>query len=163
MKEITLTQGKVALVDDDTYEYLNQFKWFAHKNNSGPFYAVRTDRTSGKQIKICMHRLIMGISDPKILVDHKDRDGLNNQRYNLRMANKSQNNANRRARRNGSSKYLGVCWDKREKKWRVQIKKNGIIKHVGMFSNEDDAALAYNEKAIVMHGDFARLNTCTKK
>lgn len=156
MKEIKLTQQKVSLVDDEDYEFLNQWKWCAAKSKSGLFYAVRKFRTDGNQTTILMHRVIMGVLDKKVLVDHQDMDGLNNQRYNLRIATYSQNNANRSSRKDSSSKYLGV--DRHKGKWRVKIGKNGKCYHVGMFSNEDDAALAYNEAALKHHGEFANLN-----
>jgi len=156
MKEIKLTQGKVALVDDDDFDWINQWKWCAVKFRSEIFYAVRTDRTGGKQTTVYMHRLIINVSGPERHIDHKDGDGLNNQKDNLRIATSSQNNANRKAWKNSSSKYLGVSWNKDEKKWQVSIMKNRKKTHVGYFHNEEEGAIAYNEIAPKIHGAFAK-------
>lgn len=155
MKKISLTQGQFAVVDDADFEQLNQFKWFAHKR-TGNFYAVR--RKDGKHVS--MHRELLGITDPSILGDHKDRNTLNNQRNNLRKASRSQNNANTRSRNNSVSKYLGVSpFVKNGKsKWRANICKDKKIYHLGYFKTEEDAALAYNKKALELHGEFANLN-----
>lgn len=164
MKEIKLSQyGKnknlnlVALVDDKDFDYLNQWKWFASKFKHG-WYAGRNDYTGEKKRHIKMHRVILGLNDSKELGEHIDRNGLNNQRTNLRLANKSQNAINVCARENSTSNYLGVCWHKREKKWRAQITKDYKKVYIGSFDNEHEAALAYNQKAIQLFGEFANLN-----
>src|SRR5689334_17780885 len=127
-KIIKLTQGKIALVDDEDFDFLNKWKWHANSNGrKNIFYAKRLD--SNKIVS--MHRVILSITDPKIIVDHKDGDGLNNQRSNLRIATPSQNNANRRPM--GSSKYLGVYYHKSSKKWKAQIGKNGTNTSLGYF------------------------------
>lgn len=150
MKEIKLTQGKVALVDDDDFEYLNQWKWYAHKKPN-TFYAIRNPHVK-------MHRLIMGVTDPKILVDHCDLDGLNCQKQNLRIATKSQNGANRISVKNGTSKYLGVHFDYSRNKWVAALTKNYKKAYSKRFNSEHEAALAYNKKATELHGEFAKLN-----
>ncbi len=158
MKLIPLTQGQFAQVDDEDFEYLNQFKWFAHKNRY-KFYAMRkVKKGTGKWAPMSMHRILLGLIDPKIYADHKDRNGLNNQRYNLREANGSQNNANKESRKNSSSKYLGVKWYKKHEKWTSAIKLNYKTYHLGYFDLEEMAALAYNTKAVELHGEFANLN-----
>ena len=158
MKEIQLTQGKIALVDDSDFEWLNQWKWYAAREGN-TFYAQRTDRSNGKRT-VKMHRLILGLSDPNILADHMDLNGLNNQRNNLREADSSKNQWNRRSVKNSSSKYLGVSFDKdkRIRKWKAIIQANNKKIVLGRFASEDEAALAYNEKALELHGEFANLN-----
>lgn len=160
MKEIQLTQGKVALVDDADYEWLIQWKWYAIKQKNS-YYAVRhSARINGRQGRICMHKFILNVTENNLLVDHRDRDGLNNQRFNLRKATTAQNNRNKTSAKNSSSKYLGVrlCVDKRwtneYKYWRAKISKNDL----GSFPSEELAALAYNKAAIQMFGEFANLN-----
>lgn len=157
MKEIQLTQGKVAIVDDEDYEYLNRWKWFAHKRNNA-FYATR--KYLNKQVS--MHRQIMNAGDISILVDHKDRNSLNNTKQNLRLCNRSQNNANTKPRKGSLSKYIGVSLFKKTKnskgKWRATIGKDKRIFHLGYFKTQEDAALAYNVKAQELHGEFASLN-----
>lgn len=159
MKEIKLTQGKVALVDDEDFEYLNQFKWYANKSyTTETYYAERTAIISGKKINIRMHRVILGIKNGKIRVDHKDRNGLNNQKENIRTCNASENGGNRKASKNSTSKYLGVSWDKNRQKWRSTIMKNRKQIPLGRFDSEIDAAIAYNLEAVRVHGEFANLN-----
>lgn len=158
MKQIPLTQGQFALVDDKDFDYLNQWKWCAVKYKNG-YYAQRTSYPlNEKQKKIIMHRLILGLTDSKILGEHADRNTLNNQRSNLRVATKSQNAVNVSSRQNSTSKYLGVCWKNRDRKWVAQITKDYKKKFIGYFDNEIDAAIAYNKKAIEMFGEFANLN-----
>ena len=142
MKEIKLTQDKIALVDDEDFEYLNQFKWYAvnYKNN---FYSCRTLRQS----KIKMHREIMKTqleNNIGKIIDHIDGNGLNNQKYNLRTCTNAENCRNRHSV-NNSSGYLGVS--KRSKKWKAQISVNKKVICLGTFEDKKDAAKAYNEAA----------------
>lgn len=157
MKEIELTQGKVTLVDDEDFEYLNQFNWYAAKFKN-TFYAQR-GICVGKRINIIkMHRVIM--STPIGLdVDHIDGLGLNNQRINLRNCTRSQNSMNQKPRLNCSSKYKGVTWNKRDKVYNARIIINYKKIDLGYFTNEAEAALAYNFKAKELFGEFACLNT----
>ena len=157
MKRIKLTQGKFALVSDEDYEYLNQWKWFAHKGYT-TFYAIRHSLTiNKKRTLIYMHRVIaerMGIKNP----DHIDRNGLNNQRNNLRDSTRSQNNANRGLNKNNTSGYKGVCWNKQKQKWHARIRVNYKYVQLGLFDNIKDAARAYNKAALKYFGEFAWLN-----
>jgi hypothetical protein len=163
VKEIKLTQGKVALVDDTDYEWLNQWRWYARKNNNAWYASRHSARDeNNKQSTILMHRVILGVTDPKVQIDHDDTNGLNNQRYNLREASHSQNQHNQRIKAGGTSKYKGVSWNERQKKWKVSIRKNKVQIHVGCFCDEIDAAIAYNKAAIIYHGEFARLNDLTQ-
>ena len=156
MKEIPLTQGKFALVDDSDFEYLNQFKWNAHKSRN-VFYAERRD---GKSI-VKMHHIIFGKPDKGLFIDHKDQNGLNNQRENLRIATRSQNKVNAGKHTKSSSKYRGVYWDKRWQTWNVIVRKDGKNKRFGSFKNEIEAALKYNSVVENYHGEFAVLNMIT--
>ncbi len=153
MKTIQLTRGYVALIDDHDFDRVAQFEWRAHVRPT-TVYATCSERKPGKRATILMHDFILGIKG----VDHKDANGLNNQRDNLRSANKSQNGANRR-KQAGTSRYKGVSWDKQSGKWRAQILKAGIKKSIGYFQDEEDAATAYNFSAEEAFGEFARLNT----
>lgn len=159
MKEIVLTQGMVALVDDIDFEYLNQWKWYAAKlgKHSNTLYAVRADYKNGKRM-VLMHREIMGATDPKIFCDHEDRNGLNNQRSNLRIATNSQNNCNSKKYKKSYSQYKGVSWEGDRNKWKASIRKDYKLFNVGRFKTEEEAALAYNYAAIKYHGEFANLN-----
>lgn len=142
-----------VMVDDDDYDYLNQWNW-SYCKRSVACYAVRMEN---KKL-IYMHRQILQLSDSKTHVDHKDFNGLNNQRSNLRAVSQNQNNSHISPRKNTSSKYLGVHFNKRALKWVAQIGKGGRCQHLGQFENEIDAALAYNNAARKVHGEFANLN-----
>lgn len=137
MKRIKLTQGKFALVDDEDYEELNQYKWCAQKAPN-TFYAVR-GATSRKQI--LMHIHLLG-KHPGMEIDHRDRNGLNNQRSNLRFVTHQENARNQSKRLNCSSKHVGVSWHKRDGVWRAQIVTDGKQTHLGSFKNELDAIKA---------------------
>ena len=160
MKEIKLTQGKVAIVDDEDFEFLNQFKWCAFKNSNGEFVASRTVNKRNRY----MHRDVLGLYNPSIYGDHIDHNGLNNQKHNLRPSSHHQNILNTTSRINSTSKYLGVSFQnkivsgKSYPKWGVQIQFNKKKYHIGYFKNEHAAALAYNEKAKEFFGEFANLN-----
>ena len=149
MKEVRLIQGQIALVDEEDYELVNPFRWHIF-NVHRCSYAVTNNG-------ILMHRLILGVSKGK-MVDHKDNNGLNNQKDNLRECTHSQNGANRNPSKKGTSKYLGVCWAKDRSKWMAQITHKQNRYKLGSFINEIDAAKAYNKKAIELHGEFARPN-----
>jgi len=156
MKKIKLTQGKVALVDDGDFEYLNQFRWQAVKGYT-TYYASRAIRINGKRTSMQMHREIL--NTPKgVDVDHVNHDGLDNQRVNIRICNKSQNAMNRNSYKNSSSKFKGVFLQKYGKKWKAQLRYKGENNYLGHFLLEEDAALAYNKKAIEIFGGFAKLN-----
>lgn len=151
MKEIDLTQGQVALVDDEDFEMLNQFKWFAQRKKQN-FYAARKINVNGKQAVQRMHGEIMGRKG----IDHIDHDGLNNQKANLRICTPSQNGMNRRPLLNTASTFKGVSI--RNKKWKASIKLNGKQIHLGYFSNEAVAARAYDTKAHELFGEFCFTN-----
>lgn len=153
MKEIQLTHGKVALVDDEDFEFLNQWKWCYH--NGG--YAVRADYTSGKHKLITMHRVVnKTLKD--LQTDHINRNKLDNRKENLRSCTSSENNKNTTSRKGSTSKYLGVSSYKRSNKWKSNIWICGKSKHLGYYISEKEAALAYNEAALKYHGKFANLN-----
>ncbi len=154
MKEIKLTQGKVAFVDDSDFDFLNRFNWCATKCGN-KFYATRMrDRIKGeKKSNILMHRVIMDAKSGE-LVDHGDFNGLNNQKNNLRVCTKAQNNTHRQPNSKTSSKY----WDKKWSKWIARITHQGKLHRLGAFENEELAVIAYNEKAKELHGEFAALN-----
>jgi len=158
MREIPLSQGKVALVDDEDYETVSRFKWCTIKGHNETIYAARyVRRADGTQTTVRMHRVIMKAS-ASVQVDHENHDGLDNRRANLRLATSAENNRNTRMRKNNASGYKGVSWDQRANKWYAQIMANGRNIALGMFANIDDAADAYDEAARQLHGEFAHTN-----
>ena len=149
----------IALVDDEDYERLNQYKWCLHKSSENCFYAFRARRitdTSTFTKVILLHREVLNFPNSKI--DHIDHNGLNCQKYNLRLATQQQNIMNSSKRKNTSSKYKGVSWHKVHNYWVASIKINGKSIHLGSNVNEISAAELYNKAAIRYFGEFANLN-----
>ena len=155
MKEIKLTQGKVALVDDEDYEMFGSLKWCVHRNKK-ILYAKRRKPNTKEFITVFLHREIMSI-ESGMYVDHIDGNGLNCQKSNLRVCTKSQNGANFSGR--GASKYRGVSLTKSTGRWSASIAPNGKGKHIGFFNTEENAAIAYNIFAEKHYGEFATYNT----
>jgi len=154
--QIPLTRGMFALVDECDYALVNAFKWYA-KEEHGLFYAIRT--VCGG--KCSMHRMIM-LATREIpvgmVIDHKNRNGLDNRRDNLRLATPAQNNFNRTYKRKSRSKLRGVVWHEKLSKWQAQIKCGRKNFYLGLFGSAAEAAIAYDAKAREMFGEFARLN-----
>jgi hypothetical protein len=155
MKEIKLTQGKVALVDDEDYEYLNQFKWHT-VNVGGILYASRNLRISkNKRISQRMQWVIMGKHNGMV-IDHIDHNGLNNQKNNLRICTPHQNFMNQSKQYNTKSGYKGVGYVDNTIRARICI--SGKLIHLGTFKTEREAAMAYDEAALRYFGEYASLN-----
>ncbi|MDO6389001.1 HNH endonuclease [Pontibacter sp. BT731] len=152
MKEIQLTRGFKALVNDADFEELNKYRWHTLKGTN-THYAVRSIRTGPLKTKIYMHKQIMGTQKGEY-VDHIDRNGLNCQRDNLRVCTKAQNAFN--SRTFGAIKYRGVS--KHNDKYRAQIFTGGQRRHLGLYPTAEAAALAYNDVARELHGEYANLN-----
>jgi hypothetical protein len=152
VKEIPLTQGKVALIDDEDYEKLKNYKFYAHTDCYNWYCECKIKRRQTK-----MHRLILNPKNNE-QVDHINGNGLDNRRCNLRIATQSQNRANSKKQRNTPSKYKGAYWKEPNKKWQSMIQKNEKIYYLGLFEKEEDAAKAYDKAAKELFGEFARLN-----
>lgn len=153
MIKIELDSNHDVFIDECDYEKVRDFSWSAYKRK-GTVYAQAWDKRNKKPV--LMHKLIF----PGLVVDHKDHNGLNNCRENLRESTYSQNGANRRPCHK-TSKYLGVCFDasyRRKKHWKAQITKNGRTIVIGRFNLEQDAAMAYDKLARELHGEFANPN-----
>jgi len=157
-KEIKLTQGKVVLVDDEDFEYLNQWKWCVRKDHN-TFYALRRGIKSEGILwrkTILMHRDIISTPKRKI-TDHINGNGLDNRKENLRICNHTESNRNRKLQKNNTSGYKGVHKIKFNE-YRAKIYINGKVKYLGTYNILEEAAKAYNEAALIHHGEFARLN-----
>ena len=159
MKTIPLTQGKVALVDDADYPALSIHKWHAFQSHK-LWYAGRRKTRTGPIV--LMHRQILGLlAGDKRQTDHRDWDGLNNQRSNLRLATAVTNGQNSRRQR-GASGFRGVRYESRfvlAKPWQAQIRLgNGRRVTLGLFATAEQAALTYDAAAHRYHGEFAVLN-----
>lgn len=147
---IICTNGEKVLVDKEDFELLNKRKW---KVRNG--YPMCQLGPKGKQKRIMMHHYIFPWA---IMLDHIDGNKLNNQKDNLRAADKSLNGMNRGKPRNNTSGYKGVSWNKRDKYYETYITLNQIRYRLGYFKCKHEAAKAYNKAALKYHGKFARLN-----
>ncbi len=157
MKEIPLSQGLVALVDDEDYEELSQYNWHAYKHRN-TYYAIRNlPIYPGLRTTAKMHRQVMRAQTDE-MIDHRNGNGLDNQKHNLRIASSSQNAANKRARIGSTSEYKGVSWHKQHGKWyaAICIKRKQIF--LGLFTDEVEAAKAYDRGAREHFGEFAKTN-----
>jgi hypothetical protein len=160
MKLIPLTQGHFAQVDDRDFEFLSQWRWCVHidKSRSKTYYAKRKIWKNGTSLDVRMHRVIMEPAE-SYEVDHKDGNGLNNQRSNLRVATKGENQRNQRPYKKGSSKYKGVSKNKsKSKPWAAKITVNNVTQLIGTFKTEIEAAQAYDLQSTRLHGEFGYRN-----
>lgn len=151
MHEIQLTQDKVALIDDDDLDLVDGYKWHAHCNQSGHWYAKTRSGT------LSMHRQIMNPSEG-FEVDHINGDGLDNRRENLRIVTSTQNKGNMKKQEGRSSEYKGVTWDKSRNKWIVHIHKQDKQVYLGRYFDEEIAAKVYDDAAREYFGEHANTN-----
>lgn len=154
--------GRVALIDDEDYHLVRQYRWYVHVDERrpgrphGPYARTTINATtSGRpHWSPLMHNLIMGC----LGLDHANRNGLDNRRSNLRPATASQNTCNQPSRTGSSSQFKGVFWIKPQRVWGATITINRERRKLGRFSSEIQAALAYDAAARALHGEFALLN-----
>lgn len=157
MNTILLSQGMVAVVDDADYELVSAHKWCAKKIDNLYYAKTNIRLENGKQKGLYMHRLILGLTDPKIITDHIDGDGLNNQRKNIRECTRSKNQCNRRKFKNNKSGFKGVSWSKQAQKWIAEIRFEGKKKYLGCYTTPEDGHAAYCKAAAELHGEFANV------
>jgi hypothetical protein len=148
MKTIELTQGYVALVDDEDFDALSQHRWHAVRGK---------DTVYARWGKVYLHRVIMNAQKGQE-VDHINGDGLDNRKANLRICSHSENLRNQKVSRANKYGYRGVGWHKQKDRFRAYIKQSGNMIHLGLFETAEEAALAYDMAAKQYHGEFARLN-----
>jgi hypothetical protein len=156
---IPLTKGQFAKVSPHRFDELNQYKWFARWCEDTRSFYAQSNRNlgNGKWIGFHMHRVILGLEKgDRRQGEHVNRDTLDNQDHNLRIATRTQNQGNRALQRNNTSGYKGVSWSKKRKKWHAQITKAGKPTSLGYFSNPKDAHDAYFSAAKEKFGEFAR-------
>jgi len=154
-KQIELTQGKIALVDDADYKWLMQWKWSACTNTvSRTWYVVRREQHK----TIAMHRQIMECPEGKV-VDHINGNGWDNRRCNLRVCTHKQNNCNSRLYSNNTSGYKGVYLNSSTGRYVARISPDKQHISLGKFRTPEQAAVVYNMAAVTFFGEFASLNT----
>lgn len=160
-KELQLSDGNIALVDDADYALVSRYRWHTTRTHGrgrriARLYARYHDNAN--HCFILLHRLVLN-APPGVMVDHINGDGLDCRRSNLRFCTRSQNGQNSRGRRvSSASGFKGVSWHKQVKRWRAEIQAEGHCKHLGCFDEPKDAARAYDRAALKYFGDFARLN-----
>lgn len=166
MVEIPLGKGFVALIDDSDWGLASQHTWYLRVNRTTHherLYAMAYVGTSRQDNRHAyLHQVLMGY--PSVDIDHRDNNGLNCQRSNMRLATRSQNNGNSRKSPGRSSRFKGVVWDRERNKWRAQIGRSDknlkkVTVYIGLFRDEVGAAQAYNFAADELFGEFARLNS----
>jgi hypothetical protein len=156
-RKIYLDEGKWTILDPKDYCRFARFKWCL-SGNKNKCYAARGQIIGPDNIKIVyLHRLIISVPEG-FLVDHINGDSLDNRRANLRPATRSQNQCNKRKRKNTSSQFKGVCFHKQNRKWTAYFDVAGKRIYLGSFDSEIAAAKVYDEAAKKYHGEFARLN-----
>lgn len=153
MRQLPLSQGKFAIVDNDDYEKLLPWKW----TFSGG-YAYRVKTVQGKSKKVWLHRFIANTPEG-LYTDHINGNRLDCRKENLRICTYAQNNKNASIRKDNKSGYRGVYWEKGVKKWRAVINADAKRICLGFYESAKEAAKAYNESAKKLHGSFARLNS----
>jgi len=161
MKQIPLTKGYFALVDDEDFEWLNQWKWQAAVAKNTVYAQRSVRKEKGRRVTLRIYRAILKLEDSHIHVDHIDGNGLNNTRANIRLCTHAENSRNSKSVNGSSSRFLGVNLEKSCNKWRAQILYKGRKIHLGLFSIEEDAARTYNQAASKYFGEFAKLNKTT--
>lgn len=151
--EVPLSRGLVTVIDVEDWPLVADLTWYAHEPRPGQAYAAH--RSSKPRSIVRMHRLLMGVTDPAVLVDHRDGNRLNNRRANLRVATVGQNNANRSGPPSASG-FRGVY--RKGDRWQAQLRVDGKMRSLGCFNDPAEAARAWDLAAAEVHGEYARLN-----
>lgn len=157
---VALTQGYEAIIDAADAHLVAGVNWRARVERMADgsirrVYAGRSVETEGRERAVAMHRLIAQTPDG-FDTDHKNGNGLDNRRKNLRSATKAQNQHNAATRKDSKSGIKGVSWHKTAAKWRATIRLNGKKHHLGLFSRKSDAAEAYAAASQKMHKEYGR-------
>lgn len=156
MKTIPLTRGYEAIVDDDDYEKLSQYKWQACISRKLVYARRSLGKINGYWKQETMHRVIIDVPE-NMQVDHKNHNTLDNRKENLRIATPAENMRNMRNRKEGA-KYKGVHWLEKDKKWSARIRVFGKTRNIGNFESDIEAGRAYDLAAIVAFEEFAYTN-----
>lgn len=157
--DIPLTQGKVAQIDDEDWPLVAAYRWYAHKDQDGRWYAQTNthDPVTGRRVTLAMHRVILA-AKPGEMADHKNPAAtLDNRRQNLRVCTNALNQQNI-CGRGGKSRFKGVSWNSQKRRWKVAFRCHGEFHFIGYFADEEEAARAYDAAILPLAGEFARPN-----
>lgn len=159
-RKVPLSRGKFAVVDEEDFERVSEYQWHAQWSpHAKTFYGKTAYRDKYRTLIVLhLHRFVLGTTNDLVLVDHRDHDGLNCRKLNLRECDKSQNAANGRMRSTNTSGYKGVSFYPQSGKWRAIICLHYKNISLGLHVEKIDAARAYDQKAIELFGEFAHLN-----
>lgn len=159
--EIPMASGDKLLIDTEDYDSVIRYSWCLIRSGRTKIIKYARARVNGS--KILLHRFLMN-PPPDRDVDHKNHNGLDNRKHNLRMCTDSQNRGNRKSNYNSTSGHKGVTWLANSNKWRVRISNGrGCSRTIGLFTDAHDAACAYNKAALEQWGEFALLNDIHNK
>jgi len=162
MPQIQLKHGTCLVDAQDEHILVPPPKWYSKPSSNTLYYAVRhataAEKLSGLPSTIFLHNTIMGNPPFGFTWDHIDKNGLNNERSNLRLATHSQQRANHKLHSNNTSGYRGVTWLSTRNCWRAKISVRGQFQLIGYFNTAEQAAHAYDSAALLQHGEFANLN-----
>lgn len=156
--EIPLPSGHIALIDAADRALVEPYNWFASVGKWGVYVVRNRLKSDPPRMHRKLHRLLLNAA-PGQLVDHRNHDGLDNRRGNLRLCTNADNQGNSRRGRNSTSGYKGVTWHKQRGRWYAHISIDGRFRSLGLYDDPWDAAQAYNTAAIEAFGEFAHLNT----
>lgn len=154
---VELNRSLVSIIDKADVELVEGFIWHTYIGGTVRYVQSNAVDSCGRHSMVRMHRIIMGVTDAHILVDHINGDGLDNRRSNLRICTKRQNACNQKLSSANKSGYKGVHLS-RHGNWYACIKSHGKTKKLGTYASKEAAAMAYNEAAVEMFGEFANLN-----
>jgi hypothetical protein len=155
--EVELSNGGTAIVDDNDYDLVKGRSWYPGGGKEKKYAMSYVKNEAGELINISMHKLILGYDGP-LEIDHRNGNGFDNTRLNLRIATRQQNASNLSRKVTCKSKYKGVVYRKDAKLWRATLTKNWKQISLGYYKTEEEAAVAYNAGALKHFGEFARLN-----
>ena len=154
--------GYSVIIDDEDYHYIKDYKYTVNESIlklRGLYYFSRSLYCSGKRVTTSLHRDIMGcVNGDTIIVDHINGNTLDCRKQNLRLCNRTENNRNAKIRKDNTSGYKGVCFDKRTSSWRVRISVDRKYIHIGRYKNIEDAYIAYCEASNKYHKEFGRIS-----
>jgi hypothetical protein len=158
MQLVTLTDGKYAIVDNEDFPLVSQYRWYPSRQPNGQTYAIAASSRTGRKT-LYMHRLIAGCTPGDgVVIDHINRDPLDNRKSNLRRSTKRLNALNSAGHRDRKSRFKGVTWHKKSRFYYARIRWNGRSVSLGNYRDEEDAALAYNVGVQVLLGPGHYLN-----